>query len=299
MTSYNLEVTSIPPLSKNKPRQAIVLCHGYGGDGKDISVLAINWQRFLPDAIFLCPNAPEICSINPQGYQWFELSTDKEEVILEKSLVAEEKLNMFLDQVFDNLQLESSNLALVGFSQGCMLSIQVGLKRKKQINCLIGYSGKIINKEHLKNNINSKPKIFLMHGENDEIVLPTHLLDAKEYLIRHKIKVKTKLFKNCEHKIPLEGTSLGLSFLRSSFESGATFRIIVNTGDWDSSIAANSPGQSGNPDSPFYSNLYQKWANDKYFPMYYSKEKIKSVTYKRSYLTPSKTKLLLHKIYKI
>ncbi|MBN08763.1 MAG: penicillin acylase family protein [Flavobacteriaceae bacterium] len=78
--------------------------------------------------------------------------------------------------------------------------------------------------------------------------------------------------------------------------SGATFRIIVNTGDWDSSIAANSPGQSGNPDSPFYSNLYQKWANDKYFPMYYSKEKIKSVTYKRSYLTPSKTKLLLHKI---
>ena len=63
MTSYILDVTSIPPLSKNKPRQAIVLCHGYGGDGKDISVLAINWQRFLPDAIFLCPNAPEILSL--------------------------------------------------------------------------------------------------------------------------------------------------------------------------------------------------------------------------------------------
>ena len=129
MTSYTLDVTSISPLSKNKPRQAIVLCHGYGGDGKDLSVLAINWQRFLPDAIFLCPNAPEICSINPQGYQWFELTTEKEEVILEKSLIAEEKLNVFLDQVFDNLQLESSNLALVGFSQGCMLSYQEGLIR--------------------------------------------------------------------------------------------------------------------------------------------------------------------------
>ena len=216
MTSYNLEVTSIPPLSKNKPRQAVVLCHGYGGDGKDISVLAINWQRFLPDAIFLCPNAPEICSINPQGYQWFDLTTEKEEIILEKSLIAEEKLNMFLDQVFDNLQLESSNLALVGFSQGCMLSIQVGLKRKKQISCLVGYSGKVINQKHLSNNINSKPKIFLIHGENDTIVSPTYLLEAKEYLKNHGINAQIKMFKNCEHKIPVEGASLGLGFLKKN-----------------------------------------------------------------------------------
>ena len=77
MTSYILETTPIFPLSKNKPRQAIVLCHGYGGDGKDISTLAINWQRFLPDAIFLCPNAPEVCVVNPQGYQWFDLTSEK------------------------------------------------------------------------------------------------------------------------------------------------------------------------------------------------------------------------------
>ena len=210
MTSYILEATSISPLSKNKPRQAIILCHGYGGDGKDISALAINWQRFLPDAIFLCPNGPEVCTVNPQGYQWFDLTSDKEAVILEKSLIAEEKLNTFLDQVFDNFQLEPNNLALVGFSQGCMMSIQVGLKRKKQINCLIGYSGKIINQKHLANNINSKPKIFLMHGENDTIVPSTHLLEAKEYLKKCGINAKTKLFKNCEHKISVEGSSLGL-----------------------------------------------------------------------------------------
>ena len=129
MTNYILETTSISPLSKNKPQQAIILCHGYGGDGKDISALAINWQRFLPDAIFLCPNAPEVCAINPQGYQWFDLASENEEVIFEKSLVAEEKLNTFLDQVYDSLQLEPSNLALVGFSQGCMISIQTGLIR--------------------------------------------------------------------------------------------------------------------------------------------------------------------------
>ena len=216
MTSYTLDVTSVTPLSKNKPRQGIILCHGYGGDGKDISSLAINWRRFLPDAIFLCPNAPEICTVNPQGYQWFDLTSEEEEVILEKSLMAEEKLNTFLDQVFDNFQLEPTNLALVGFSQGCMMSIQVGLKKKEQINCIIGYSGKVINQKHLSNNINSKPKIFLMHGANDTIVPPTHLLEAKEYLNKCGLKIKTKLFKNCEHKIPVEGSSLGLGFLKKN-----------------------------------------------------------------------------------
>ena len=216
MTSYSLDVTSVPPLSKNKPRQVIVLCHGYGGDGKDISALAINWQRFLPDAIFLCPNAPEVCTDNPQGYQWFDMASEKEETMFEKSLAAEEKLNTFLDQVINNFQLESSNLALVGFSQGCMMSIQAGLKRKEQINCIIGYSGKVINQKHLLENINSKPKIFLMHGANDTIVSPTHLLEAKEYLKKCGLKIKTKIFKNCEHNISVEGTSLGLAFLKKN-----------------------------------------------------------------------------------
>ena len=216
MTSYILDVTSVSPLSKNKPRQVIVLCHGYGGDGKNISTLAINWQRFLPDAIFLCPNAPEVCTDNPQGYQWFDMASEKEETMFEKSLAAEEKLNTFLDQVINNFQLESSNLALVGFSQGCMMSIQAGLKRKKKINCIIGYSGKVINQKHLLENINSKPKIFLMHGANDTIVSPTHLLEAKEYLKKCGLKIKTKIFKNCEHNISVEGTSLGLAFLKKN-----------------------------------------------------------------------------------
>ena len=216
MTNYVLDVKSIFPLNKNKPKQIIILCHGYGGDGKDISTLAINWQRFLPDSIFLCPNGPEICTINPQGFQWFDLTNEKEEIILEKSLIAEKKLSLFIDQVLDNLQLESKNLALVGFSQGCMISIQAGLKKKEQINCLIGYSGKIIKKNHLSKNIQSKPKIFLMHCTNDIIVPATHLLESKEYLNSLGIKIKTKLFKNCEHKIPVEGSSLGLEFLKKN-----------------------------------------------------------------------------------
>jgi len=216
MTSYVLDVTTVYPLSKNKPKQAIILCHGYGGDGKDISALAINWQRFLPDAIFLCPNAPEVSAVNPQGYQWFDLTSEKEEVILEKSLVAEKKLSIFLDQISENFQLKHNCLALAGFSQGAMISIQVGVKKKEKINCLISYSGKVINQKHLSENINSKPRIFLMHGENDIIVSPTHLLEAKEYFKRMGINVKTKMFKNCEHRIPVEGSSLGLGFLKKN-----------------------------------------------------------------------------------
>ena len=216
MSKYILDFISIPSLSNSKPKMAIVLCHGFGGDGKDISALAINWQRFLPNAVFLCPNGPEVCDVNPSGYQWFDLSSEKEEILLEKSLIAEKKLTEFLNQVLNNFNIEANNLALVGFSQGCMIGIQVGLKMKEQINCLIGYSGKIINQKHLAENINSKPKIFLMHGTNDTIVPPTHLLESKEYLMKYGIKTKIKIFENCEHRIPVEGTSLGLEYLRKN-----------------------------------------------------------------------------------
>ena len=216
MTSYILNTTTVETWSKKKPRQAIILCHGYGGDGKDISALAVNWQRFLPDTIFLCPNAPEVCAVNPGGFQWFDLTNEKDNIIFEKSLVAEKKLILFMDQVLNNFKLQEKNLALVGFSQGCMISIQAGLKNKKEINCIIGYSGKIINQKSLSENINSKPKLFLMHGDNDTIVSPTYLLESKEFLVNQGLKVKTKLFKNCEHKIPIEGTSLGLAFLRKN-----------------------------------------------------------------------------------
>ena len=216
MTKYIFNVTSFSTLSKNKPKQIIILCHGYGGGGQDISVLANSWRRFLPDAVFLCPNAPEVCKVNPLGYQWFDMAVENDETILKKSLLAEKKLNTFLDQVLDNFQLETKNLALIGFSQGSMMIIQTALKKKEQINCLVCYSGKIINKQHLSDNIVSRPKIFLMHGDSDVIVSPSHFLESKEFLVQRSLKIRTKLFKNCEHKISVEASSLGLEFLRKN-----------------------------------------------------------------------------------
>ena len=213
---FSLSAIVLEPLSKNKPKNAVILCHGYGGDGKDISILANYWKTFLPETLFICPNAPEICKVNPAGFQWFDLTDQTEEEILSKSLIAENKLNNFIDEVRDKNKLNAKEIGLVGFSQGCMISIQTALKRKEQISCLIGYSGKILNIKHLSQNIISRPEIYLMHGDIDAVVPLNFLLEAKEFFAKKDYKINTKIFNNCEHRIPTEGSSIGLQFLKKN-----------------------------------------------------------------------------------
>ena len=214
--NYSLNSVIIKPSSKFSIKNAVILCHGYGGDGNDISILANYWKNFLPETLFICPDAPEICKVNPNGYQWFDLMDQTEDEILSKSLIAENKLNNFIDEVQGKNKLGSEMLALVGFSQGCMISIQTALKRKEQINCLIGYSGKIINIKHLSQNIVSRPEVYLMHGDKDAIVPLNSFLEAKEFFFNKKYKINTKIFNNCEHRIPTEGSSTGLQFLKKN-----------------------------------------------------------------------------------
>ena len=213
---YSLNTIILEPLSKVKPKNAVILCHGYGGDGKDISILAGYWRSYLPDTIFICPDAPEKCDASPSGIQWFDLIDETPEQILSKSLVAEIKLNKLIDEVREKNNLFANQIAIVGFSQGCMISIQTGIKRKDKINSIIGYSGKIIDVKHIENNIRSKPDIILMHGERDEVVPVSFLLEAIELFNRMNYKIQTKIFKNCEHRIPVEGVSLGLAFLKKN-----------------------------------------------------------------------------------
>tara|TARA_B100001093_G_scaffold441655_1_gene442938 strand:+ start:6280 stop:6933 length:654 start_codon:yes stop_codon:yes gene_type:complete len=214
--SYSLNTTIITPYSKKKPNNAVILCHGYGGDGKDISLLAEYWKKYLPDTIFICPDAPEKCNVNPTGFQWFDLIDQSPDQILIKSLVAENKLNKLIDEVKEINNLKSDQIAIGGFSQGCMISLQTGIKRKDKINSILGYSGKIIDLKHLSQNINSRPNILLMHGEKDEVVPIESLLEAKEFFNTHKYEIQTKIFKNCEHRIPTEGSSLGLQFIKKN-----------------------------------------------------------------------------------
>ena len=195
---------------------AVILCHGYGGDGNDISIVANYWKNFLPKTLFLCPDAPEICKVNPSGFQWFDLMDQTPEETLSKSLMAENKLNKFIDEVIEQNKININKIALVGFSQGCMISLQTALKRKDKISCVIGYSGKIINQEHLEKNIVSKPEIYLMHGDIDQVVPLDNFLASKEFFIKKNIKINTKIFQNCEHRIPTEGLSIGLEFLKKN-----------------------------------------------------------------------------------
>ena len=211
---YSLNTIILEPLSKEKPKSAVILCHGYGGDGKDISILANYWRAHLPNTIFICPDAPEKCAASPSGFQWFDLMDQTPEQVLSKSLVAESKLNKLIDEVKDKNNLLANQIVIGGFSQGCMISLQTGIKRKDTINSIIGYSGRIIDVNHLGKNIVSKPNIILMHGELDQIVQVNSLLEAKDFFIKNNYQVESHIFKNCEHRIPTEGSSLGLQFIK-------------------------------------------------------------------------------------
>tara|TARA_B100001093_G_C26709418_1_gene962733 strand:+ start:495 stop:1145 length:651 start_codon:yes stop_codon:yes gene_type:complete len=211
--TFCLESTIIKPEKDKDIHNVIVLLHGYGGDGEDISMLALQWKRHMPNTIFICPNGHETCAINTSGYQWFDLTKDDPDYILNESIQAEKKINKFLDEVKEEYNFENKQIILSGFSQGCMMSINVGLTAKKAFGSIIGFSGKIINTENLKARIKNHTKTLLIHGDQDDIVSPTHLLEAKDFFLRENVNIETHLIKNCTHQIPIEASSLALNFI--------------------------------------------------------------------------------------
>ena len=215
--TFSLNTTIIKPDENNKINSAIILLHGYGGDGKDISSLTYNWKRFLPNTVFLCPNGHEVCSVNPSGFQWFDLSKEDPKYILEQSLAAEKKINKFINEVKELYKLSNSKICLSGFSQGCMMSLNIGLTSKEKFNCVVGFSGKIIDKNHLSKRISSKTKILLFHGELDTVVPASNLLDAKDFFIRNKIDVETHMISDCDHHIPIKASSIALNYIKKNF----------------------------------------------------------------------------------
>ena len=216
--TFCLTTTIIKPENDILIKNAVILLHGYGGDGKDISMLTLNWKRFLPNTIFLCPNGHEKCEINPTGYQWFDLTRDDPEYILEQSKIAETKLKKFIEEIKNEYGLKNSQICLSGFSQGCMMSINLGLTNSQNYNCIIGFSGKVINSEDLIKRKTSSTKMLLIHGDKDGIVSPNFLLEAKDFLIRNDVEVETKMIKNCEHQIPVEASSVALNYIKDNFQ---------------------------------------------------------------------------------
>jgi phospholipase/carboxylesterase len=216
--NFSLNTTIIKPEKNTIINNAIILLHGYGGDGKDISMLSLNWKRFLPNTIFLCPNGHEACAINLNGFQWFDLTKDDPEYILKESQKAEYKILSFIDEVKNEYKLKNSQICLSGFSQGSMMSINLGLTSNEDYNCVIGFSGKIINKKNLLERKTSNTDMLLIHGEVDQVVSPDSLLEAKDFLIRNNIQVETHMIKNCDHHISIEASSIALNYIKKKFK---------------------------------------------------------------------------------
>ena len=211
--TFCLDSIIIKPENGSEVKNAVILLHGYGCDGKDISMLSLNWKRHMPNTVFICPNGHEACTLNPTGYQWFDLSRDDPDYILEQSIIAENKIKQLIQEIKKEFNLINSEICLVGFSQGCMISLNVGLTSEEKFLCIVGFSGKIIDQNNLKKRMKSLTDTLLIHGDNDQVVPSIHLLEAKDFLIRNSVKVKTLFIKNCEHHIPIEASSTALNYI--------------------------------------------------------------------------------------
>ena len=211
--TFCLNSIIIKPEEGIEIKQAVILLHGYGGDGKDISMLTLNWKRHMPNTVFICPNGHEACPINPSGFQWFDLTKDDTDYILDQSIKAEEKIKLFINEIKQEFNLQNNQICLSGFSQGCMMSLNVGLTSEEKFSCIVGFSGKIINQNNLKLRIKNFTDTLLIHGDADQVVPSTYLLEAKDFLIRNNVKVDTLLLKNCDHHIPVEASSTALNYI--------------------------------------------------------------------------------------
>ena len=216
--TFSLNTIIVKPEKNAFIKNAIILLHGYGGDNKDINILTLNWKRFLPNTIFLSPNGHEICSINPGGFQWFDLTKDDLEYILKESKKAEVKIKKFINEVKSEYKLKNSQICLSGFSQGCMMSINLGLTSDENYNCVVGFSGKIIDREDLLKRKISSTKVLLIHGDMDQVVSPNSLLEAKDFLIRNNVEVEANMIKNCDHHISVEAMSLALNYIKKNLK---------------------------------------------------------------------------------
>ena len=207
----------VEPQTSEKPKQLVIFCHGYGADGNDLIGLSSYFQNILPNAIFMSPNAPQKCDLNPQGYQWFDFQSGDPALIWKGVLEAASILNSFIDEQLKKYNLSDDNLALIGFSQGTMMSLHVGLRREKPMKALIGFSGKLIGEELLKDDLISKPPIYLIHGEQDPMVPHQETVNAAEVLKKYDVEVQKHISPNTPHSIAEDGLKIAIDFLSSKF----------------------------------------------------------------------------------
>jgi phospholipase/carboxylesterase len=213
-----LEGASYGPHNGGKPGHMVILLHGYGADGNDLIGLAPVLAPLMPDVVFYAPNAPQPCEGNPFGYQWFPVSRLDPALALAGARSAAPDVDAFLDEKMAEHGLDESKTCLVGFSQGTMMALQVGLRRARPLAGIVGFSGMLAGPEVLKEEIKSRPPVFLAHGDSDEM-LP-HVLSerAAEALRQNGVEVGVHIAEGVGHGINDTALSHAARFLLEAFK---------------------------------------------------------------------------------
>lgn len=208
---------SLKPKSGGPPRQIVLLLHGFGSNGDDMISLAPHWQDALPDALFLAPHAPQKCGMMGTGYQWWGLSGFAPSALAAGALSAAPAIDGFIDRKLDEYGLSENDLALVGFSQGTMMALHVGLRRQHAVAAVVGYSGMLTGGSELAHIKHAKPPVLLVHGTADPVVPIAAMHMAETELKRLDVPVTTHISYGVPHSVDPVGLRLGKEFVARHF----------------------------------------------------------------------------------
>src|SRR5712691_7485052 len=205
---------SRPPLAGGKPSRLVILLHGLGADSNDLIGLQQYWGRLVPEAEFVSPNAPFPCDMAPYGYQWFSVQDRSPSSVLAGVRATAPALDAYIDDELQKRGLDDKDAVLVGFSQGTMMALFVGLRRARPLAGILGYSGRLIAVDLLPSELRSRPPVLLVHGTEDPLVPFESLAAAEAALQQAAVPVQTLACVGIEHTIDPEGLERGGRFLR-------------------------------------------------------------------------------------
>jgi len=208
---------SLKPRSGAPPKKIVLLLHGYGSSGTDMISLAPQWQDALPDTLFLAPHAPQRCAMMGTGYQWWGLSGFAPSALAAGAASAAPAIDAFIDRKLTQYGLTEADLALVGFSQGTMMALHVGLRRPQAVAAVVGYSGMLTAAPEMAHENRPKPPVLLAHGTADPVVPIAALHMAESELKRLGVKVTTHISYGVGHSLDPVGLRLGRDFVAEAF----------------------------------------------------------------------------------